>query len=64
MAERKNHTKVVQLLRKAESNQPQARPPTPTEHNSTAALPEATVSTNIHIWVVNNSPQFPLECPL
>ena len=42
MAEKKNHTKVVQLLKKAESNQPQ--PPTPTEHNSTAAVPEAIVS--------------------
>lgn len=42
MAEKKNHTKVVQLLKKAEGDQPQ--PPTPTEHNSTAAVPEAIVS--------------------
>ena len=40
MAEKKNHSKVVQLLKKAEA----AQPPTPTEHNSTAAVPEAIVS--------------------
>ena len=51
MAEKRNHTKVVQLLRKAESNQPQALPPTPTERNSTAALPEATVSSIIYMYI-------------
>ena len=51
MAEKRNHTKVIQLLKKAAvSNQP-----TPTETSTTAGVPEVTVSSLIKISMITSA---------